>query len=106
MFSATIVAIMLMFVGDVIWNLSGGAADVAEQPTYPISLHQASVIAQDTATSATVVGSPTLTSYQGAAAYVVPMDAGTIYVEATTGRVLSNTVSATAVGGPSGTTRD
>ncbi|MEI7643353.1 MAG: hypothetical protein WCJ55_03495 [Chloroflexales bacterium] len=101
MFSATIMAIMLMFVGDVIWNVSGGA-DVADQPTYPILARHAVIIAQDTVPGAKIVGTPALSSYEGTAAYAVSLDAGTIYVEATTGRVLVNTVSTAMSGGPGG----
>jgi hypothetical protein len=93
MFSATLVAIMLMFVGDVIYNFSGSASSIAQQPTYPISFEQARGIALDTAPRAAIIGAPTLTSYEGAVAYAVPLDAGTIYVEATTGRVLANLAS-------------
>jgi uncharacterized membrane protein YkoI len=80
-----------MFVGDVIWGLSGGVASFTQTPEYPISHQEASSIALDTAPSATLAGEPELTSYKGAVAYKVPLDLGTIYVEATTGRILANT---------------
>ncbi|MEI7769618.1 MAG: hypothetical protein WCI67_06505 [Chloroflexales bacterium] len=99
MFSAMVVAIMLMFVGDMAWNLSGGTIGSVEPATYPISLHQASIIAQDTAPSATLVGTPEIASYHGAVAYVITLDTGRIYVEATTGRILVNTVSTAAASG-------
>jgi hypothetical protein len=95
MFAAMLVAIGLMFVGDVIWSFSRSPVD-GPQPTYPISSDQAGIIAQDTAPRATIIGTPVLTSHRGTVAYAVPLDTGTIYVEATTGRVLVNTV-ATAV---------
>jgi hypothetical protein len=99
MFSAMVVAILLMFVGDVIWSHSSSTAGVAQpvavqRAAYPISLDQAGIIAQDTAPRATIIGTTTLTNYQGTVAYAVPMDMGSIYVEATTGRILANTVAA------------
>jgi len=103
MFSVVIVIVMLLFVGGLLWNHSNRmVGDVQPSMTqasaYPISLSQASIIAQDTAPHASIIGTPMITSYQGISAYVVPLDAGTIYVEATTGRVLANKV-AVAVGG-------
>jgi hypothetical protein len=97
MFLAMIVAIMLMFVGDVVWSFSGSTIGSPQQATYPISSDQASIIAQDTAPKATVIGTPTLTRYQGTVAYAVTLDLGMIYVEATTGRILVNTVSTAMV---------
>jgi uncharacterized membrane protein YkoI len=91
MFSAMIVAICLMFVGDVIWNISASTAGVNPTSTYAISFDQARIIAQDTAPYEVVASAPTLTTYAGSVAYAVPMEARTIYVEAMTGRVLSNT---------------
>jgi len=101
MFSAMVVAIALMFAGDVVWTISGGAIGTTQEITYPITLRQASIIAQDTAPNATLIGTPTLTSHAGTVAYVVTLDAGAIYVEATTGRILVNTV-ATAMSGDQG----
>jgi hypothetical protein len=103
MFSAMAVAVLLLFVGDVIWSHSGTTASGVlpsdtQAPAYAISFDQASVIAKDTAPYAALAGAPTLVSYQGTDAYAVPMDAGMIYVQANTGRVLVNTV-AVAVGG-------
>jgi hypothetical protein len=99
MFSAMVVAIMLMFVGDVVWSISGSTIGSTQQTTYPISFDQASTIAQDTAPKAIVIGTPKLISYQGTVAYVVTFDRGMIYVEATTGRILLNTVSTAMVDG-------
>jgi hypothetical protein len=90
MFSAMIVAIGLMFVGDVIWNISTSTAGVNSSPSYAISFEQAQIIAQDTAPRAALTGAPTLTSYAGTVAYAVPMDIGMMYVEADTGRVLAH----------------
>jgi hypothetical protein len=103
MFSAMIVAMLLMLVGDVIWDVlfntpSVAHPSVAQSRAYPISFAEAGVIAQDTAPRAAIIGDPTLTSYEGAVAYAVPMDAGMIYVEATTGRVLANLAAVAATG--------
>ncbi len=98
MFASMLVAIMLMFAGDVVWNVSGGSSDVT-LPSYAISLHQAVVIAGDTAPKAMIIGTPDLVSYEGTVAYMVTLNAGTIYVEATTGRILVNTVSTAMNGG-------
>jgi hypothetical protein len=103
MFSAMAVAVLLLFVGNVIWSHTGTTANGAlpsetHAPAYAISLDQASVIAKDTAPYAALTGAPALVSYQGTEAYAVPMDVGMIYVQANTGRVLLNTM-AVAVGG-------
>jgi hypothetical protein len=93
MFSATLVAIMLMFAGDVIGSLSGGLIGSTQPPNYPISARLAGIIAQDTEPKATMVGTPTLTSYEGSVVYAVTLDTGTLYVDAKTGRILANMVS-------------
>ncbi|MEI6777107.1 MAG: hypothetical protein WCK70_09405 [Chloroflexales bacterium] len=100
MFASMIVAIMLMFAGDVVWNISGDGSDVT-QSSYPITFHQALIIAGDTAPHMTVVGTPDLISYKGTTAYAVTLNTGAIYVEATTGRILLNTVSTAMTGGQS-----
>ncbi|MEI7771061.1 MAG: PepSY domain-containing protein [Chloroflexales bacterium] len=93
MFSAMMVAVVLMFVGDVIWSHTSSTASVAQpgavqSRAYAISPDQAAIIAQDTAPGATITDAPMLITYQGTVAYAVPMDARTLYVEAATGRVL------------------
>ncbi len=90
MFSAMLVAIFLMFAGDVVWNVSDNATSAVETPAYSLSFAQADSIARDTEPHAVIVGDTTLTNYQGSVAYAVPMDAGVIYVEANTGRILAN----------------
>jgi uncharacterized membrane protein YkoI len=40
-----------------------------------------------------MVGTPTLTSYEGSVVYAVTLDTGTLYVDAKTGRILANMVS-------------
>jgi hypothetical protein len=102
-FSLVLVAFMLVLVGEVIFSHSASSASVAnpvvvQAPAYPISVDQASIIAQDNAPRAAIIGAPTLTSIQGSAAYAVTLDVGTIYVEATTGRVLANTVAVASSG--------
>jgi hypothetical protein len=97
MFSAMIIVALLMFVGDVIWSHASRTASVAQPGSaqvsaHAISLDQASIIAQDTAPHVAIIGVATLTSYNGTDAYAVPMDTGMIYVQATTGRVLANTL--------------
>jgi hypothetical protein len=93
MFSATLVAIVLMFAGDVIGGISEGMSGSTQPPNYPISARLAGIIAHDTEPKATMVGTPTFTSYEGSPAYAVTLDTGTLYVEANTGRILANTVS-------------
>jgi hypothetical protein len=93
MFSATLVAIVLMFAGDVIEGISGGMSGSTQPPSYAISARLAGIIAHDTKPKATMVGTPTFTSYAGSPAYAVTLDTGTLYVEANTGRILANTVS-------------
>lgn len=91
MFSSMLVAIVLMFAGDVVWNFFDDTTSAVETTTYAISLTQASSIAHDTEPHAVIAGDATLTSYQGTVAYAVPMNVGMIYVEADTGRILANT---------------
>jgi hypothetical protein len=96
-FSVMLVALMLVLVGQVILSRSGVAASIADpvapqSRAYAISSDQASIIAQDNAPRAAVIGTPTLTTIQGSVAYAVSLDVGTIFVEASTGRILVNTV--------------
>jgi hypothetical protein len=92
--TATIIAIMLMFVGNVVDILFFGTAVSSQPRTYSISPDQAVTIAQDTAPRATIIKAPVLTSYDGTAAYAVTLDTVEIYVQASTGRILRNTASA------------
>jgi hypothetical protein len=104
LFSATLVAVLLLVVIDVIGSRVSGAASntqpsVAQPDTYHISFDQAGVIALDHAPTAVIIGTPALTSYQGAVAYAVSMDTRVIYVEASTGRVLANIAALSTRGG-------
>ncbi|MGE5618111.1 MAG: PepSY domain-containing protein [Sphingomonadaceae bacterium] len=59
-------------------------------PPYPVSADAAASTALSVAPGARVQGTPELISFQGAVAYEVVLDRGTVYVDATTGRVLYN----------------
>jgi uncharacterized membrane protein YkoI len=93
-----------MFVGDVFDGLFFRPVVSSQAPTYAISAEQASSIAQDTAPRATIIEAAVITSYNGTSAYAVTLDTGEIYVDASTGRILLNTVSAAMSGGQDGQT--
>ena len=93
--SAMMLAVVLLVVGTVLWSHSGSTASVAPATVTTahvsqLSADQARIIAQDTKPHAVIVGDPTLTTYQGAVAYAVPMDTWTIYVDVTSGRTWWN----------------
>lgn len=55
-----------------------------------ISPEQAALSALDVAVGSRLRATPTLLTLAGTQAYAVPLDTGTVYVDATTGRVLRN----------------
>jgi hypothetical protein len=90
-FLGMLVAIILVFVADGLIIAYANLPSIIRPASYPITFQHATVIAQDHAPDATVIGDPTLITYEGAAAYEVLLDRGMIYVEASTGRVMANT---------------
>lgn len=62
----------------------------ATTPTYAVSVEQAKSIALNIVPGATVVRVPDLVNYQGAVAYEVVLDKGTLYIDATSGQVIAN----------------
>lgn len=71
------------------WPASTPLADAAAPP---ISGTAAEAIAKIVAPSARLLRAPDLVEAQGRLAYEVTLDEGTIYVDASTGTVLANTV--------------
>ncbi|KPL81195.1 PepSY domain-containing protein [Herpetosiphon geysericola] len=59
-------------------------------PQYPISADQAGQLALAAAPGAGLLATPELVNYAGTAAYEVRLDRGLVYVDATTGAVLTN----------------
>jgi hypothetical protein len=66
------------------------SATVARLGSYPVSADQASAIAVASSPGATMTGAPMLVSVADAAVYEVTLDTGMVYVDATSGHVLSN----------------
>ncbi len=73
----------------------------AQQPDPAVSAAQATKIAGDTVTGATLQQDPELVNFQGRVAYEVLLDQGAVYVDANSGQVLHNgTVVASGGNGP------
>lgn len=68
-----------------------GADPPGPEAAPPVSPVAALAIAKAAAPSASVVAAPDLVDAQGSLAYEIPLDRGTIYVDASTGSVLANT---------------
>jgi uncharacterized membrane protein YkoI len=73
-------------------------ATAADAPT--VSADQAATIARDLVPGAALMKQPELVVFEGTPAYEVVLDQGTFYVDANSGRVLYNGVSAPAGNGP------
>lgn len=74
-------------------------AESVPTPISQLSSGQAAQIALKVAPGAAVQGTPELVSFQGKVAYEVVLDQGKIYIDANSGEILSNGVTAQA-GGP------
>ncbi|NTW02869.1 MAG: hypothetical protein HGA19_16575 [Oscillochloris sp.] len=78
---------------------TGSAAQPqTDAASYSVSAEQAGTLACAGVPGATLTGTPSLVSFQGVAAYEVPLDVGMAYVDANSGQVLatpSTTTSAT-----------
>ena len=75
-------------------------ADAAPaQPTFAVTPEVAAEIALGAAPRATLVRLPDLVSFQGAVAYEVVLDSGSVYVDANSGQVLYNGAIATVASG-------
>lgn len=72
---------------------SPALAPAGAQTSYAVSAQQASKIALTTVSGATLTQTPQLVNLQGTAAYEVVLDRGTLYVDAQSGQVLSDTTS-------------
>ena len=59
-------------------------------PHYAVSAERAAQVALAAAPGRRLAGSPDLVRYQGSVAYEIPLDRGTVYVDANTGQVLYN----------------
>jgi len=57
---------------------------------YPVSADQAAGIALGSAAGASLLQQPQLVNFQGVATYEVQLDAGLVYVDASSGQVLYN----------------
>ena len=68
----------------------------AAAPVYPITADAAGRIARAAHPTAALARPPALVSYQGTVAYEVALDAGMVYVDATTGRIVYDGVAAQA----------
>jgi hypothetical protein len=74
---------------DQIAQLQGGVAtDAPALAPYPISADLAAGLAVSLAPGAQVMRWPTLVDFQGTVAYEIILDRGTMYIDATTGRLL------------------
>ena len=71
--------------------------DPPAAPTYAVSAERAGQLARAVVPGATLRGPPDLVSYQDVPAYEVLLDQGTIYIDATTGRVLYNNALASRI---------
>ena len=77
-------------------------ADAAPaQPTFAVTPEVAAEIALGAAPRATLVRLPDLVNFQGAVAYEVVLDSGSVYVDANSGQVLYNGAIATVASGGS-----
>jgi hypothetical protein len=83
-------------------------APAAAQPAAAIAVQlsaaQAAQVALNAAPGATLTNTPDLVSFQGTVAYEVILNQGTLYVDANTGQVLYNGVTA-AASAPAASTR-
>ena len=103
--ASIIAAIILVLIGVVIAKrpiATGGAPAPAaaaqpgdttreQQGGYMVSADQASSIALASAPGATVTGAPMLVSYKDAIFYEVTLDTGMVYVDVTSGQVITST---------------
>lgn len=71
------------------------------QPTFAVTPEVAAEIALGAAPRATLVRLPDLVNFQGAVAYEVVLDSGSVYVDANSGQVLYNGAIATVASGGS-----
>ncbi|WP_129673553.1 hypothetical protein [Candidatus Chloroploca sp. Khr17] len=75
--------------------------------SYPVSADQAGSLAVASSSGATLTGTPTLVTYQGAVAYEVPLSTGLVYVDATSGQILATPgTSTTTTSNGNSTTND
>lgn len=73
--------------------------------SYPVSAQMAAAVALSFAPGSTLSKAPGLVSFQGTPAYEVLLDQGVVYVDATSGQVLYNAVTAPSNVAPSGRER-
>ncbi|MFL5732589.1 MAG: PepSY domain-containing protein [Chloroflexia bacterium] len=64
------------------------ASGQSQSGAYPVSADDATTIALNSVPGASLSGQPRLVNFGGIVAYEVPLDAGTVYVDANQGQVL------------------